>query len=105
VVEVEKVDVERSVKMKFLWFGSGFGLGLVIVSLSFASVPSRVTNDVELYRNLTELRMKKEREIVFDQDLAQLSSLEKRYQETLPSLKDHPRLQGPMQRIQETRYR
>jgi hypothetical protein len=95
--------------MKAVWFGTGFALGLTALSLSMASVPNRakgaITDDTALYQSLSEIHLPKQGKPSFDGDIARLSALEERYHERLPVLAQHPELKGPMNRIQQQKYR
>ena len=84
--------------MKIMWFVSGVTAGIVSLSLSFASVPTRVTDDTAIYQKLSEIRISKEAQINFDSDLSRLSQMENHYQERLPALR------APMKRISQQKY-
>lgn len=80
-------------------------VGLATLSVAIASVPKHVTNDAALYQNLSEIRVAREKELNFDRDIAQLSSLEGRYREHLPEVNSKKRVQTPLKRIAEKHYR
>jgi hypothetical protein len=92
---------------KLIWFSCGLLIGLTALTISKASVPTRdrITDDTAIYQNLSEIRVKKEAKIDFDSQISRLSQLEGRYQEKLPSLSQHPRLKGPVQRVSQQKYR
>ncbi len=92
---------------KWMWFTCGLVLGLTALSISKAAVPgkSRGTDDTAIYQKLSELNVRKEAKKDFDADITRLSQLEARYQEKLPSLANHPRLKGPIQRVSQQKYR
>jgi hypothetical protein len=93
--------------MKLLWFMCGVMAGATTLSLSLAAVPfqGRVTDDTAIYQNLSELRVARQGDLNFDSDIAQLSKLEHRYHEKLPTLRSDQRLQGAMKRISQQKYR
>lgn len=62
-------------------YGLGFMLGLGGLSLCFASINGRVTDDRKLYENLTEIRAQKQKDLNFDGDLAALRAAENRFHE------------------------
>jgi hypothetical protein len=97
----------REKASKLGWFSSGVLLGLGTLSVAMGAVPKngRVTDDTAIYQNLSEIRVARERDLNFDPDFERLSALEDRYQEKLPSLANHPRLRGPVQRIGKQAYR
>jgi len=94
-----RTQKQRGQKTK--WFGFGLIVGMTMLSMALGSVPrtGRVTDDTAIYDNLSEIRVRKQAKIDFDQDISRLSALEERYQERLP------RLRGPIQRIQQQKYR
>ena len=105
------------------WFAVGLVGGLTMLSIALGSVPTRgtVTDDTALYQSLSEIRVHKQQDLNFDGDIARLSALEDRYREEgLPRLSDRrrrdkalekkrpyysQRVQTPMQRIANQRYR
>lgn len=93
--------------MRILWFISGTLAGISTLSIAMGSVPSRgrVTDDTALYQRLSEIREPKQGRIDFDGEIARLDAMEQRYQERLPSLKNHPRLKGPLARVAQQPYR
>ena len=93
--------------MKWLWFISGTLTGLVILSIALGSVPvrGRITDDTAIYQNLSDIRVAREAELNFDGDIARLSAAEADYKEKLPSLAQHPRIKGPVQRVSQQKYR
>ena len=93
-------------KMKALWFISGMTLGITSLSIAMGSVPSRnqVTDDTVLYQRLSEIRVQKQKDLSFDNDIHRLTQSEHRYREKLPALSDNPRLLGPMSRINSEAY-
>ena len=91
--------------MKRMWFACGVVLGLTSLSVAMGSVPGRVTDDTAIYQNLSEIQVPKAAQINFDQDIAQLSKMEARYRENLPSLASNPKLAGPMKRISSQKYK
>lgn len=93
--------------MKFQSFAVGFVSSLFTFSIAMGSVPSpgRVTDDTAISQSLSEIRVSPERELNFDSDIARLSALEGRYRESLPSLASHPRLRGPIHRINQQKYK
>ncbi len=93
--------------LKVTWFMAGTVIGILTIALAFGSVPPHgtVTDDTALYQNLSEIRVAKEPIPSFDSDLTRLAQSEGRYQEKLPSLKDHPRLKGPLTRVSKQKYR
>ncbi len=62
-------------------YGLGFVLGLGGLTLCFASIDGRITDDRALYENLTEIRARKHQDISFDGDIAALSNVEGRFRE------------------------
>jgi len=93
--------------LKMLWFACGLFMGFTALSIGKASVPmkNRVTDDTAMYQKLSEISVKKQMKLDFDSDISQLSKLENRYHERLPSIARNPRLKGPMQRISQQKYR
>lgn len=81
-----------------------------MISLAMGSVPKpgQITDDTALYQNLSEIRVRKQKAIDFDADIAQLSKMEPRFREKLPAVsvvsKDD-RLKGPTSRIAKMKYR
>lgn len=92
---------------KMLWFTCGMLLGLSVLSIGKASVPSgsRVTDDTAIYQKVSEIHVQKQAKLDFDAEVARLSQQENRFNEKLPSLANHPRLKGPIQRISRQKYR
>ena len=62
-------------------YGLGLVLGLGGLSLCFASINGKITDDRRLYENLTEIRAQKQRDLNFDGDFAALHAAEARFQE------------------------
>ncbi|MBI4924604.1 MAG: hypothetical protein HY843_01655 [Bdellovibrio sp.] len=93
--------------LKISWFICGALIGILTVAFALGSVPqgSIITNDTVLYQNLSEIQVRRELEPNFDTDLSRLAHIEDRYQEKLPSLKDHPRLREPLKRVSKQKYR
>lgn len=90
------------------WFSGGLLAGLMILSISRASVSSslgRITDDTAISQNLTELRVQKQAKIDFDSDIKSLAKLEPRYRESLPSLADQARVKSAIKRISGTHRR
>lgn len=89
------------------WFSSGFMLGLTGFSMAMGAVPapSRVTDDTAIYQRLSEIQVPKQGKINFDSDIAQLSKMEARFHENLPTLAKGSRVNGPMGRITSQKYR
>lgn len=87
---------------KWKLFNTGTVLGLVTLSLAWASVSkhTKVTDDTALYQNLSEIRVPKAAQVNFDSDISKLSQLEVRYKEKLPDA----RLASPMKRISQKKY-
>jgi|GEM_PF-815707 len=81
-------------------------MGATTLSMALGSVPhrSRVTDDTAIYQRLSETKVKKQGDLNFDPDIAQLSSLESRYAEKLPALSSQARLNSPSNRISSQRY-
>ncbi len=92
------------------WFKAGILMGMSL-SMALASVPKsgisgRVTDDTAIYQRMGETQVRKVKKPEFDADLAQLSSIEGRYREKLPSYADsRNRMSGPMKRISAQKYR
>lgn len=82
------------------------GFAFVASGSALAAVPKTgtISNDTALYQNLTEIKSAREHNPNFDRDLAVLSSIERRYRESLPSLVLHPRLKAPIQRVSAKQY-
>lgn len=86
-------------------------LGVIgTISLASASVPSRITDDTALYQNLSEIRVRKEADLSFDQDVSKLSKMESRYRERLPETTlrkqdRRSRVETPVKRISRMKYR
>lgn len=80
-------------------------VGGFTISSTFASVPSkgRITDDTAIYQNLSEVRVARQGELSFDNDINHLTSLQARYRENLPSL--HERVSGPMKRVSAQKYK
>jgi hypothetical protein len=95
----------RRQRMKYGWILSGTIMCITTFSIAFGGVPSRVTNDTALYQHLSEIKLPKQANPDFDSDIGRLSKVETRYNENLPSLARHPRLQAPMKRISQMKYR
>ncbi len=101
--------------MRSMIFVCGIALGAVSFTLARGSVPPssslsapaplKVTDDTAIYQNLSEIKVRKQQKPSFDQDIDRLAKMERRYQERLPSLKDDPKLQGPMKRISAQGYK
>ena len=106
--------------MKIMWAVCGTMIGLTSLSLALGAVPSqrmRVTDDTAIYQNMSEIRVAREKRPDFDADIQRLSSLESRYREILPTLKNggrgprprigkvNPSLTAPMQRVSSQKYR
>ena len=87
--------------MKLMWFTSGAVIGLTTLSIAMVAVPStnHVTDDTAIYQSLSEIQVRKEANVNFDGDIAQLSQIESRYHEKLPQLT------GPMKRIALKKYK
>lgn len=62
-------------------YGLGLVLGLGGLTLCFASIDGKITDDRALYQNLTEIRAQKQKDLNFDGDLAALRAAEARFQE------------------------
>jgi hypothetical protein len=67
-------------------FGFGALTGVIMLSISLASVPSheKLVDDTAIYQNISEIKVKPDAKPNFDADIAHLSELEKRYREKLP---------------------
>lgn len=92
---------------KFIWFAGGLLLGLTALSITRASVPtkSRVSDDTAIYQKLSEIKgVQKQPKLDVDQEIRELSLMENRYHEKLPTLAQNPRLKGPLQRVSQQRY-
>ncbi len=78
---------------KLIWFVGGLLVGLTALSITKAAIPlqSQVTDDTSIYQRLSEIRIKKQKNLDFESDVDRLSLLEDRYHEALPSLKEAPR--------------
>ncbi len=74
--------------------------------MAHAALPpiGTVTDDTALYQNLSEIRVKRQREFNYDQDLSRLSLLETRYRENLPGISEN-RIEGARQRLEGSQYR
>jgi hypothetical protein len=82
---------------QFKDYGLGVVLGLGGLTLCFASIDGKITDDRALYQNLTEIRAQKQKDLNFDGDFAALRAAEARFQEkNLP----HPRPRVRAQQIQ-----
>jgi hypothetical protein len=85
------------------------GFGLVVdasAAVRKASIPSHVTDDTVIHQELREIDTKRSKKPNFDRSISKLSSLESRYRERLPlDLERHPRLKGPVNRVQKRAYR
>jgi hypothetical protein len=95
-------------KMTILRFSSGVLACLVSVSAAMASIPDakRITDDRLIYeQKLSEIKVRKEPTPNFDGDLKTLIAQERQYKETLPKPGRQPRLQSPLQRISQKKYR
>lgn len=70
-------------------FMVGAMAGGLLVSLALANVPQgvQVTDDSELYEQLTEIRVPKQGNLNFDGDIARLAALEGRYPERVHAQK------------------
>jgi hypothetical protein len=95
--------------MKLMWFVFGALTGLMGLSLAMGSVPTRavpnvVTDDTALYQRVSEIRADHQAKVNFDGDIGQLSAMESRYHEKLPSLSARPALRAPMNRIAKRKY-
>ncbi len=82
--------------------------GLLSVSLAFGALPSHKSN-VVIYQNLSDIRVTRQKELSFDNDIAYLSRLEnkKRFSEDLPLIKvrhKHKRLSAPLSRVSKMKY-
>lgn len=98
--------------LKFKWIVVSAGLGAFSLSFALASVPptsslppsGRVTDDTVLYQSLSEIRVPRQGNVDFDQDVNSLASTEGHYREKLPSLASRPALAGAMKRIAQHPY-
>ncbi|MFZ9595640.1 MAG: hypothetical protein ACO3A2_06125 [Bdellovibrionia bacterium] len=88
---------------KLIWFGSGLGVGLSILSIAKASVPKTegFREESILLQQVSELHVKKEAQLDLDSSLTPLSQQEKKFKENLP-LSQHPFLSEALKRIQNT---
>lgn len=79
-------------------------MSFAVGAISQASVPSKgsVTNDSELYHNLSEVKVAKLGDLNFDHDVARLTALEHQY---AGKASVRGRVQAPMQRISKQSYR
>ena len=84
---------------KMLGFCGGLLIGLTVLSISKASVPSAA-----LDQRLSDIRVPKAGKIDFDASIRELSQEEGQYKEKLPSFGEKSRLEGPMKRIAEKKY-
>ena len=89
-----------------LGFLGGSALSQASLPPPMGTVPltGTVTDDTALYQSLSEIRVKRQREFSFDQDLSRLSALEPRYRESLPGL-SNDRMQGARSRIERAPLR
>ena len=78
-------------------------MGLTALSITKAAVP--VGDDTVIHSRLSEIHIPKQGKLDFDSDIVRLSNMEGQFQEKLPSLSEHPRLKGPMQRVAHQKYR
>ena len=74
-------------KFPLLWFSGGFGIGLTLISISQAALPSRTTpltagQGVQQKTILREIKGGKISSPEFDSDLAELNRLEAKYVES-----------------------
>ncbi|MCM2323940.1 MAG: hypothetical protein NDJ90_11830 [Oligoflexia bacterium] len=100
------MKTRKSNQLQRAWyFSCGLIAGLTTLSLSFGSVPSRVTDDTVLYQKLSEIRVAREAQPEFDRDLNRLAAVEGRYAENLPPLGAQTRISGPAKRISQQKYR
>ena len=97
---------------KILWLIGGFVAGATALSIASGSVPKarNVTDDTVLHRDLSEIRVKKERDLSFRRDVRKLSKMERRFYEKLPRLDRNGRIarvENPRRRIirQAKKYR
>ncbi len=87
---------------KFIYFCGGLMIGVMILSISKASVPPA---GAAIDQRLSEIRVPKEGKIDFDASIKELSQEESRFKEKLPTFRDSSRLEGPMKRIAAKKYR
>ncbi len=87
---------------KMLWFCGGLLIGLTILSISKASVPPP---GAAIDQRLSEIRVPKAGKVDFDASIRELSLEESRFKEKLPSFGEKSRLEGPMKRIAQKKYR
>ncbi|MBN19686.1 MAG: hypothetical protein CL678_00260 [Bdellovibrionaceae bacterium] len=97
--------------MKWKWFISGIGCGLITSTLCFGSVPKNVTNDGALYEELVPSRAKKIRRQdirnLVQKDYDRLANQEDRYrnEDRRRTAAIERRLRAPMRRIQKRSYK
>ena len=87
---------------KYVYFCGGMLIGISILSISKASVPPA---GAAIDQRLSEIRVPKEGKIDFDASIRELSREESRFKEKLPTFGEPSRLEGPMKRIGEKKYR
>jgi len=104
----------KKLKKSFILGVASLTVFAVGVSASFASIPKRVTNDTLIYDQLSEIKVRRQKEIAFDRDIANLARLEGRYQAKVPSksspiktieYKRSDRIKAPMKRISYKPYK
>ena len=103
VLKISMMPTSPSNRKLFVY---GAATGVTMLSIALASVPrmSHVTDDTAIYQQMSEIRIPRQPNPSFDQDISHLSQLESRYRERLPVASD-PRVAVPMHRILKQKYR
>jgi len=100
----KKLNVGKVWKMSVLVIS---GLLISVPSWSVPQTPERVTDDTEIYQNLSEIRSPKKREMLFREDLHRLIAIESRFHERLPNPRGydkHQRVSSPIKKIKSKKY-
>jgi hypothetical protein len=64
-----------------------------------------ITDDTTASQRMSEIRIPRQGALDFDGEINALDRLEGRYGESLPQVKDHPRLRAPIARVTARKYR
>jgi len=99
------MDTSHITLERLAYLSLGLILGMAGVSQTDAATPKRIADDVAIYQNLREVRIRRTRPVNFDKDLKRLAGMEYRYQEKLPGLASHKRLRKPFKRVTGRKYR